>query len=278
MPLQLGSGGINPPAANSQLQHQQQLSQLPPIQYHPQLPQSFKSGQNILSQQSLPLTPPIQNSIASPSNPESILAPTSAPNGAAQHSSRFQSATNNQSVQGQTRRRSEKEKRLSRLAAVGSTCQAVIRWPIFEGAYDPDAILAPIFEDDSDESDEESDEEDVTGEDWSNFKGASLDVDEKELERYDLRHLIERFLTNVQTKNPILDQGILEEYVDEIERRGFDGSGKSCIVVSFITILVVRLIHTFFSSWSAHSVPSLRHTPNVFPIRPNLLPYIPTST
>ena len=63
-------------------------------------------------------------------------------------------------------------------------------------------------------------------------------MDEKKLERYDLRHLIERFLTNVQTKNPILDQGILEEYMDEIEARGFDGSGKSCIVVSYLVLIM----------------------------------------
>ncbi|KAF8448513.1 hypothetical protein BGX38DRAFT_573746 [Terfezia claveryi] len=121
----------------------------------------------------------------------------------------------------------QKEKRLSRLAAVGSTCQAILSWPIFDGAYDPDAILAPLFEDDSDEPDDESVDDGY----WGRHKHSAIDVDEEELERYDLRHLIERFLTNVQTKNPILDQGILEEYVDEIERRGFDGSGESCIVL-----------------------------------------------
>ncbi|RPB24475.1 hypothetical protein L211DRAFT_807714 [Terfezia boudieri ATCC MYA-4762] len=119
-------------------------------------------------------------------------------------------------------RQPQEEKHLSRLATVGSTCQAILSWPIFDGAYDPDAILAPLFEDDSDDSD------DGYG---GRHKHSAIDVDEEELERYDLRHLIERFLTNVQTKNPILDQGILEEYVDEIERRGFDGSGESCIVL-----------------------------------------------
>lgn len=142
-------------------------------------------------------------------------------------------------------RQSQKEKRLSKLAAVGLTCQAVLRWPIFDGAYDPDAILAPLFEDDSDESDDEPDHDAGDGVGWSRLKSSPIVVDEKELERYDLRHLIERFLTNVQTKNPILDQGILEEYVAEIERRGFDGRGESCIVVSLQSPYSPRLMLIF---------------------------------
>jgi len=226
-----------PPAASSGKQPQQPLSQLPPIQYHPPISQSFKTGHGLLPQQSLPLTPPIQTSITSPTNVGGILPPTTSAGSTVtsivpDHHSHFSPTGSGQAVHLPPPRQPQKEKRLSRLAAVGSTCQAVLRWPIFDGAYDPDAILAPLFEDDSDESDDESGGDDGDGVRWGRLKRSAIDVDEEELERYDLRHLIERFLTNVQTKNPILDQGILEEYVDEIERWGFDGSGESCIVVS----------------------------------------------
>ena len=235
-PFQLGVGGINTTSPSPQ-QPQQPLSQLPPIQYHPPLPQTFKAGHGILSQQSLPLTPPVQTSVASSANVGGILPPTTSAGSTItsitpdQHHSHFSSTGNDQVAHLPPPRQPQKEKRLSRLAAVGSTCQAVLLWPIFGGAYDPDAILAPLFGDDSDDSDDdESDDNHGGGVRWS--RSSEIDVDEKELERYDLRHLIERFLTNVQTKNPILDQGILEEYVDEIERQSFNGSGESCIVVS----------------------------------------------
>lgn len=240
VPLQLGFGGIAPSASATPQQHSQ-LSQLPPIQYP--LSQSFKTSHGIIPQQSLPLTPPIQNPVASPTSAGNILPSTGASIAATltpiipdqNQQSHFPPTNSSLKTPIHSSRRSEKEKRLSRLAAVGSTCQAVLRWPIFEETYDPDAVLAPIFEDDSDDSDDDLEYDDLDDGKWGDLKGSAMDVDEKELERYDLRHLIERFLTNVQTKNPILDQGILEQYVDEIERRGFDGSGKSCIVVSSIS-------------------------------------------
>ena len=232
-----------PPPASSGQQSQQPLSQLPPIQYHPPLSQPFKVGH-------LPLTPPIPASHTSPTNVGGILPPTTSAGSTITSTvpdlnSHFSPTANIQVAHLPPPRQPQKEKRLSRLAAVGSTCQNVLRWPIFEGAYDPDTILAPLFEDDSDESDDESDDDDDDKVRWGRHKRSATDVDEKELERYDLRHLIERFLTNVQTKNPILDQGILEEYVDEIERRGFDGSGESCIVVSLQSPYDLQLMLTF---------------------------------
>lgn len=90
--------------------------------------------------------------------------------------------------------------------------------------------LAPIFEDE-DETDEMLDED--YDQDDNMLRRDQNQIDEGELKNYNLRHLMERFLTNVQTKDPILDQGILEEYVEEIDRNGFGWSGKSCLVVCY---------------------------------------------
>ncbi|KAF8471227.1 hypothetical protein BDZ91DRAFT_517887 [Kalaharituber pfeilii] len=237
--------GINSPSPITIPQQQQPLNHLPPIQYHPppQPPQPFKPAHGIIPQQALPPTPPIQTSILSPPSAghnTNSLAPPHPTVALDQH----QLLGNHLSTPLQTPASGTRRpiRGIARLASVGTTVQDILRWPIFEGNYDSDSILAPVFEDD-DEFDDDSDFDDFEGDGnnedgdrktrWGgSIKGPVTDVDEKELEQHDLRHLIERFLTNVQTKNPILDQAILEDYADEIEAHGFDGSGKSCIVVS----------------------------------------------
>jgi hypothetical protein len=48
----------------------------------------------------------------------------------------------------------------------------------------------------------------------------------------DVSELVERFLANVHTKNPILDAGALKEIVQTITAEGFGWDARSCLVVS----------------------------------------------
>ncbi|KAI5808010.1 hypothetical protein DFH27DRAFT_292218 [Peziza echinospora] len=197
------------------------LSHLPPIQQFP-LPQ-FNKPTHMLPQQSLPLTPPIHNPHAQSSAGSMPQQPSHLSQVHTDGPHRTQTSAHNPLPPALHADRRVK------LTTVGTTIEAVLQWPIFGGNYDADIILAPVFEDD--DSYEEDSIQGIDTLDRGRWGNKSIVVDEKELEKYDITHLIDRFLTNVQTKNPILDQGILEEYADEIDEHGFDSSGKSCIVL-----------------------------------------------
>ena len=139
-------------------------------------------------------------------------------------------------LEGQSRQYKEPAK----IASVGVTIQAVLRWPIFGGSYDADSILAPIFEDDDPDDDEDGDnvKDNLNSHKSKSDRGGNTISEENQLLNCDLKHLIGRFLTNVQTKNPILDQNILEAYTNEIRANGFDESGKTCIVVSILQVYI----------------------------------------
>ena len=182
----------------------------------------------MLPQQSLPLTPPIHNPHSQNSGGSIPQQPSHLSQVHTDGPHRTQPSAPNPLPPALHADRRVK------LTTVGTTIEAVLQWPIFGGNYDADIILAPVFEDD-----DSFDEDSIQGIDTldrGRWGSKSIVVDEKELENYDITHLIDRFLTNVQTKNPILDQGILEEYADEIDEHGFDSSGKSCIVVSIKVI------------------------------------------
>jgi len=134
--------------------------------------------------------------------------------------------------------------------ASGARVEAVLQWPIFNGQFCLEDILAPIFADSRDEGGEDEDER----EGWQERKGMAksqpedeyhahggsrrgnglYDYDETKLRQPpgEIKTLVQRFFRNVHTKNPILESAVLDSYVYEIDQHGFGWSGKSCLVVS----------------------------------------------
>ncbi|KAG0637788.1 hypothetical protein HOY80DRAFT_889010 [Tuber brumale] len=139
--------------------------------------------------------------------------------------------------------------------ASGPRVEDLLQWPIFNRKFCVEEILAPVFADSRGEDDEDEDER----EGWQERKGMEksepldgyqahggnrrgtglYDYDEKLLRQPpgEIVTLVQRFLRNVHTKNPILDSAVLDSYVCEIEKHGFGWSGKSCLVVSIFTSL-----------------------------------------
>lgn len=139
---------------------------------------------------------------------------------------------------------------VSLATASGSRVEAVLQWPIFNGQFCLEDLLAPVFADTRDGDDEDEDEREgwqegkdmgrSEPEDGYQAHGGSrrgnglYDYDERLLRQPpgEIATLVQRFFRNVHTKNPILDSAVLDSYVYEIDQHGFGWSGKSCLVVS----------------------------------------------
>ena len=112
-----------------------------------------------------------------------------------------------------------------------TTADAVLLWPIFEGKYPPNLLIDSLLEVGIDA---ESDNEDEPGSripvhPRSSLGGKSLssaNVEENVL------RLVDNFIANVHTKNPILDVGTLKRYARGVAEDGPGWDGKSCLVVS----------------------------------------------
>jgi hypothetical protein len=119
--------------------------------------------------------------------------------------------------------------------AAASNLENMLDWSVLRGTCDLRQILASVFRDAEDRSEDEVTPRDEIEVDSGTSNGAGcLAGEQRVLESTDeIPTLVQRFFGDAHTKNPILDDQILDPY-SEIERDGFRWNGKSCLVVLHI--------------------------------------------
>lgn len=110
-----------------------------------------------------------------------------------------------------------------------TTADTVLTWPIFEGRYEPNSLIEPLFTP-SGASDGNSTVyaagDELTARDLMVVPGGLLSLpDEK------IPSLIDNFLQNVHTKNPILDVETLLRHGRKAAENGFGWDAPSCLVL-----------------------------------------------
>ncbi len=111
----------------------------------------------------------------------------------------------------------ESSKDFLAIPAARTTCDTVLSWPIYSGRYPPNALISILFEPSVDPLPER---------DTFTVRGGLLPPVEESLPL-----LVDRFLENVHTKNPVLD---VEELVRQSRLVAVNGLGWdtwSCLVL-----------------------------------------------
>lgn len=109
----------------------------------------------------------------------------------------------------------------------------LLEWPIFGNKYDRKYLNAALFEhspcttafDGDTGSDEVADAPDAQSAQRSKMPG-------KGIQKEEVHDLIQAFLENVHTKNPVLDSTDLMRWATPISEHGFGWSSRSCLLVS----------------------------------------------
>jgi hypothetical protein len=116
----------------------------------------------------------------------------------------------------------------------------ILDWPIFQSKHNREQIERLIFNPalhyDADYTSPSSKFPRVSAtspQDGENLEGPRRRMSSlRGIREEDVSELVERFLANVHTKNPILDAGALKEIVQTIAAEGFGWDARSCLVVS----------------------------------------------
>lgn len=96
-------------------------------------------------------------------------------------------------------------------------CEAILRWPIFQGcAPDIQSFVLDFVDDDSERQHDS----------WSGISSGGVREE-------DFIPLAKRFLAFVHVKNPILDCAEFMSYVRDVAENGIRWDGQSCLVVSW---------------------------------------------
>jgi hypothetical protein len=113
------------------------------------------------------------------------------------------------------------------------TPDSILAWPIFENRYPVSYIQDGIFNSGCWKDRSSSNNISSSGGDVKNLRSqkksltTSLSFQEEEVVS-----LVDRFLSLVHTKNPILDDDTLRLYARNVEEDGLSWDGLSCLVVS----------------------------------------------
>ena len=119
-----------------------------------------------------------------------------------------------------------------RIPSCKTSADTVLTWPIFNDEYPPNCLIGSIFTQTSDRSGSDS-----SSSKFSTIgRGTSLDVFSisgglQTMSEEKIPALIERFLRNVHTKNPILDVEALLRYGRSAAEHGLRWDAPSCLVL-----------------------------------------------
>ena len=126
----------------------------------------------------------------------------------------------------------EPSKDYLRIPSCKTSADTVLTWPIFSDEYPPDCLIGSIFTQTNDQS--------GSDDSFSKFsaigRGTSLDMFSisgglQTMSEEKIPALIERFLRNVHTKNPILDVEALLRYGRSAAEHGLRWDAPSCLVL-----------------------------------------------
>lgn len=115
---------------------------------------------------------------------------------------------------GETQLVLEPSKDFLQMPAQKTSCDTVLTWPIFGNRYPFNTLTDALFQHDADGLSE---------------RPVMATVDLPSEER--IPGLVDRFLSNVHTKNPILDVELLIENSRRMACEGFDWTADSCLVL-----------------------------------------------
>lgn len=108
------------------------------------------------------------------------------------------------------------------------TCESLLRWPIFKDVIPSEEREIQSFLLDSDRDfDAEPSPEPSRGANLHRPLSANRGVQDD-----DVVPLCKRFISNVQSRSPILDEEVLLSYAKEVSEHGLQWDSKSCLVVS----------------------------------------------
>ena len=107
-----------------------------------------------------------------------------------------------------------------------TTADTILIWPIFEGRYPPEYLVDALFKAQPENADAESN---LPDEGSRFFSGTS--ASRPSFREDKVIELVEKFLSYVHIKNPILDVGTLKGYARRVVEDGPSWDGGSCLVV-----------------------------------------------
>ncbi|KAJ6440273.1 C-4 methylsterol oxidase [Purpureocillium lavendulum] len=102
-----------------------------------------------------------------------------------------------------------------------ASADTVLRWDIFQDKYPPNALIGGLFSPDQPDPNADTPSSDLI----INTSGLTPPEDEQ------IPNLIDRFLQNVHTKNPILDVEALIKHGRRCADQGIGWDGRSCLVL-----------------------------------------------
>ena len=100
-------------------------------------------------------------------------------------------------------------------------------WPIFEGRYPPEYLVDALFETQVENLDDESD----ISQDEAPQRLARMKFGRPNFREDEVNELVEKFISYVHIKNPILDIKTLKMYARRVVEDGPGWDGESCLVV-----------------------------------------------
>jgi hypothetical protein len=115
-----------------------------------------------------------------------------------------------------------------RIPTMRVASDAILMWPIFEGRYPPEYLVQEIFSLDS----EVERPEGFRRRDGPEPPNGSRAVGCCGVNDDEVPELVNRFLTRVHIKNPILDVGMIMRSARKVSENGPGWDGESCLVVS----------------------------------------------
>jgi hypothetical protein len=108
-----------------------------------------------------------------------------------------------------------------------TNADGILLWPIFEGRYPPEYFVGILFETHS----ESSDEEFSSPPQKSSQRKPKATIGRPKFREDEVNELVEKFLSHVHIKNPILDVKTLRNYARGVVEDGPGWDGGSCLVV-----------------------------------------------
>ena len=108
------------------------------------------------------------------------------------------------------------------IPAARTTADTVLTWPVYEGKYKPHALISVLFVPLESELTPDS----SLGSDTFVVPGGMIPPQEESIPL-----LVDRFLENVHTKNPVLDVEQLVKHSRQVSNHGFGWDAWSCLVL-----------------------------------------------
>lgn len=106
-----------------------------------------------------------------------------------------------------------------------ASADTILQWPVFEGRYPPNSIIGVLFRPDDQQTAQDGQSPAICPDLVTSPMGLTPPDDEQ------IPSLVDRFLTNVYTKNPILDVERLVKHGRRCADRGVGWDGWSCLVL-----------------------------------------------